>query len=156
MNRAEARAALEELQGEYVACLDDGRYEEWPGFFNESCRYQILPASSHARGLLSGFYLCESQGMLHDRVLALRETSIFVPQGYRHLLGRPRILAVDDEGCRAETSYLVTRTIQGEETTMFAAGKYIDTITFAGAARFVERIVLTDSDGLDMYLIAPI
>ena len=58
MNSPGARAVVEELLVNYVACLDDGRFEEWPDHFTENCRYQIISRSSQQRGLPSGFYFC--------------------------------------------------------------------------------------------------
>lgn len=157
MNHRAARTIVEELLLEYVHCLDDGRFEEWPGHFAEQCRYQIIARSSHERGLPSGFYSCDSRNMMHDRVLALRHTSVHLPQTYRHVLNGTRIMSVDGDVCRAETNYLVVRTVQGGEMTLFASGKYLDTVVLAeGGAQFSEKVVLTDSDGFDMYLLAPL
>lgn len=157
MNSPAVRAVVEELLLDYVACLDDGRFEEWPDHFTERCRYQIISRSSQRRGLPSGFYLCDSRNMLHDRVLALRHTSVSVPQTYRHILNGTRIISVEGDVCHAKTNYLVVRTIQGGEMTLFASGEYVDTVVFAdGGAKFSEKVVITDSDAFDMYLLAPL
>jgi anthranilate 1,2-dioxygenase small subunit len=155
--RTEARLRVEELMREYAACIDDGRYEAWPAFFTEECRYQIIPRESHERGYVSGFYLCESKGMLKDRVLCLRETAIYEPQSYRHLIGGTRVLEINGQTCRAETGFAVIRTSNEGEMSIFAAGKYIDTVVFeADAARFREKLALTDSTRIDVLLAAPI
>jgi anthranilate 1,2-dioxygenase small subunit len=157
MNKTEARIAVEELLREYAACIDDGRYEEWPAFFTEECRYQIIPAESHERGYVSGFYLCESRGMLADRILCLRETAIYEPQRYRHLVGGTRVVSLEGEACRAETPFAVVRTTNEGEMSLFAAGKYVDSVVFeAGAARFREKLVLTDSTRIEILITAPL
>jgi anthranilate 1,2-dioxygenase small subunit len=157
MNRTEARLTIEELMREYAACIDDGRYEEWPDFFTEECRYQILPKESHELGYVSGFYLCESKGMLKDRILCLRETAIYEPQRYRHLIGGTRVLELDGPRCRAETAFAVIRTTHEGEMSLFAAGKYIDTVLLdEKGARFSEKLVLTDSTRVEILIAAPL
>jgi anthranilate 1,2-dioxygenase small subunit len=157
MTKTEARLAVEDLLREYAACIDDGRYEDWPAFFTEDCRYQIIPAESRERGYVSGFYLCESRGMLTDRILCLRETAIYEPQRYRHLVGGTRVLALEGGECRAETPFAVIRTSNEGEMALFAAGKYVDTVVFeAGAPRFREKLVLTDSTRIDILIAAPL
>jgi anthranilate 1,2-dioxygenase small subunit len=157
MDKTQARLAIEELLRDYAACIDDGRYEEWPAFFTEHCRYQIIPRESHERGYVSGFYLCESRGMLKDRILCLRETAIYEPQTYRHLIGGTRLLASDGSACRAETPFAVIRTTLEGEMSLFAAGKYQDTLLFEnGTPRFSEKLVLTDSTRIDVLIAAPI
>jgi 3-phenylpropionate/cinnamic acid dioxygenase small subunit len=110
-----------------------------PDFFTERCRYQIIPRASHERGYVSGFYLCESKGMLKDRILCLRETAIYEPQNYRHLIGGTRVLEIDGPDCRSETPFAVVRTT--EKMSLFAAGKYRDVLRFEDSkARFGELV----------------
>jgi anthranilate 1,2-dioxygenase small subunit len=157
MGKTEARLAIEELMREYAACIDDGRYEEWPEFFTDECRYQIIPRESHERGYVSGFYLCESKGMLKDRILCLRETAIYEPQSYRHLIGGTRVLDVDGRRCQAETPFAVIRTSHEGEMSLFAAGKYVDTVALdENGARFSEKLVLTDSTRVEILIAAPL
>lgn len=157
ISRSEARASIEELLREYSACIDDGRYEEWPEFFTDECRYLIIPRESHARGHVSGFYLCESKDMLKDRILCLRETAIYEAQNYRHLLGGTRVLEQDGLCFRAETGFAVVRTTAEGEMSIFAAGKYADTVVFEnGQPRFREKLVLTDSSRVEILIAAPI
>jgi anthranilate 1,2-dioxygenase small subunit len=156
-DRTRARLAIEDLMREYAAVIDDGRYEEWPAFFTEQCRYQIIPAESHERGFVSGFYLCESRGMLADRILCLRETAIFEPHRYRHLVGGTRVVGLEGSECRAETPFAVIRTGNEGDMALFAAGRYVDTVVFEdGAAKFREKLVLTDSTRIDVFIAAPL
>jgi anthranilate 1,2-dioxygenase small subunit len=157
IDKTEARLRVEELLREYAACIDDGRYEEWPALFTEECRYLIIPKDSHERGYVSGFYLCESRGMLADRILCLRETAIYEAQQYRHLVGGTRVLECSDAGCRAETPFAVIRTTQDGAMALFAAGKYVDQVVFEGdKALFREKLVLTDSTRIDILIAAPL
>jgi anthranilate 1,2-dioxygenase small subunit len=157
MNKTEARLAIEEMMCEYAACIDDGRYEEWPEFFTDDCRYQIIARTSYERGHVVGFYLCESKGMLRDRILCLRETSIYEPQSYRHLISGTRIVHQDGSVWRAETGFTVIRTTNDGAMSIFVAGKYVDTVVFSNdVPRFRDKLVLTDSSRLEVHLAAPI
>jgi anthranilate 1,2-dioxygenase small subunit len=157
MNKTDARLIIEEMMREYAACIDDGRYEEWPEFFTDECRYLIISRESHERGHAMGYYLCESKGMLRDRIVCLRETSLYEPQQYRHLIGGTRIVAVDDSVCRAETGFTVIRTTQDGAMSIFIAGKYVDTLVIENdVPRFREKLVLTDSTRIEVHLAAPI
>ena len=157
IDKAEARLRVEDLLREYAACIDDGRYEEWPAMFTEECRYLIIPRESHERGYVSGFYLCESRGMLQDRILCLRETAIYESQHYRHLVGGTRVLEWSSGSCRAETPFSVIRTTQDGAMSLFAAGKYVDEVVFEGdKALFREMLVLTDSTRIDILIAAPL
>lgn len=152
-----ARLRVEELMREYAACIDDARYEQWPSLFTEECRYLIIPRDSFERGYVSGFYLCESRGMLQDRILCLRETAIYESQQYRHLIGGTRVIDWSSGGCRAETPFSVIRTTQDGAMSVFAAGKYLDEVVFQGDnALFREKIVLTDSTRIDILIAAPL
>ena len=154
---SEARLRVEELQREYAACIDDGRFDEWPAMFTDECHYLIIPRESHAKGYVSGFYSCESRGMLADRILCLRETAIYEAQACRHLIGGTRVIAFDGAICKAETPFAVIRTTQDGAMSIFAAGKYVDTVAFEGArALFREKLVLTDSTRVDILIAAPL
>ena len=42
---------VQELQLRYAHALDEDRLEDWPDFFADGCRYQVIPRENHARGL---------------------------------------------------------------------------------------------------------
>ena len=78
-----------QLNADYVRAIDDDRLEDWPGFFSEPCLYVITTAENHRLKLPAGIIYADSQGMLKDRVAALREANIYERQAYRHLVGLP-------------------------------------------------------------------
>lgn len=52
---------------------------------------------------------------------------------------------------------IVVRTLQAGEMGIFAAGVYLDTITFEPETpKFIEKIVVTDSPQIDMLLAGPL
>lgn len=154
MDGAERLFRVAALNSDYAACLDADRLEDWPGFFLDQCLYKITTADNHKRGYEAGVIYADSKAMLLDRVAALREANIFERQAYRHIVGMPRLGA----DFRAETPFLVVRTMRDGRMDLFAAGRYLDRIDTAadGALRFSERIVVCDSPRFDTLLAIPL
>ncbi len=95
--------------------------------------------------------------MLRDRVSALREANIYERQTYRHLVGLPTILGEADGMVRAETPFLVVRTMRTGAMDLFATGRYVDRLIERDAAlRLRERIVVCDSSRIDTLLAIPL
>ncbi|MGH7014248.1 MAG: aromatic-ring-hydroxylating dioxygenase subunit beta [Stellaceae bacterium] len=148
---------VERLLARYVACIDDDRLEEWPAFFAERCRYQIISNENYSRNLPIGVFVATSQGMLKDRVAALREANIYEAQRYRHLVSSILILKNDKGIVRAQSNYHVVRIMQDGATTLFSTGRYLDRINLNGAMPvFEEKIVVCDSRRIDTLLAIPL
>ena len=157
MDRLRLRLELEDLYTAYAAALDDGDLERWPEFFTAQCRYEIIPRENFERGLPLAVMRCESNGMLRDRVDALRRASVYGPRALRHLISGVRIIAVDAGVIRAQANYAVLQTRPDEETTVFNAGRYLDRLVReAGALRFQERLCVFDSVLVPGSLVFPI
>lgn len=157
MNRIQLRLEIEDLYTAYAACLDDGDLEQWPEFFTDECRYEIIPRENYDRGLPLALMRCESRAMLGDRVAALRRSSVYGPRALRHLTSGVRITAVDGELISARANYAVLQTLPDEETTVFNAGRYLDRLVREhGALRFRERLCVFDSVLIPGSLVFPI
>jgi 3-phenylpropionate/cinnamic acid dioxygenase small subunit len=145
------------LNADYARAIDDDRLEDWPDFFAESCLYTITSADNHRQGLPAGLMYADSQGMLRDRISALRQANIYERQTYRHLVGLPAILGEKDSSTIAETPFLVVRIMRDGRMDLFATGRYLDTLVEeAGALKFRERIVVCDSSRIDTLLAIPL
>jgi 3-phenylpropionate/cinnamic acid dioxygenase small subunit len=145
------------LNADYARAIDDDRLEDWPGFFSESCLYTITSADNHRQGLPAGLMYADSNGMLRDRVSALREANIYERQAYRHLTGLPALLGEKDGGTLTETPFLVVRIMRDGRMDLFATGRYLDTlIEEAGVLKFRERLVVCDSSRIDTLLAIPL
>lgn len=145
------------LNADYARAIDDDRLEDWPGFFSESCLYTITSADNHRQGLPAGLMYADSNGMLRDRVSALREANIYERQTYRHLIGLPAIVGEKDAGTLTETPFLVVRIMRDGRMDLFATGRYLDTLVEeAEALKFRERIVVCDSSRIDTLLAIPL
>ncbi len=151
------RFEIEDLYAAYAECLDDGELERWPDFFTDECLYKIIPRENYERGLPLAVMLCESKGMLQDRVEALRRTSVYAPRALRHLLSGIRIKGHEDGLIRVQASYAVLQTLTDEETRVFNAGKYLDRLVRdGGELKFKEKLCVFDSVVVPGSLIYPI
>lgn len=151
------REAIARLQMEYVHAIDNNELERWPQFFTEKCFYQIIPRADYDQGRLIGVWFCDNRGMLEDRVSSIREVNVYEPHVYRHVIGPTEILEAKDGVCRAQTSYLVVRTMHDGDMHVFSAGRYVDEIVMEGsAARLRKRVVVTDSWRYDTLVVIPI
>jgi len=151
------RLEVEDLHAEYCAALDEGRYEDWAALFTEDCLYRIVPRDNHERGLPLAIMHCESRGMLLDRIVAIRETSYYAPRTLRHMVSGIRVAAEADGAQRGQANYLVLQTLPEQPTTLFNAGRYLDTmVREAGRLRLKERLCIFDSIVVPNSLIIPI
>jgi anthranilate 1,2-dioxygenase small subunit len=151
------RLELEALYTDYVHCLDADELECWPDFFTEDCFYRITSAENYEAGMPLGLIHATSRNMLKDRVSALREANIYEPQRYRHLVSSIKIIKDRGDALDLVVNFLVVRTIQEGDMTIFAAGRYLDQIRRQGEAwRFARKTVVLDSRQVDTLLAIPI
>lgn len=159
---ADTQRKIETLIYDYAHCIDDDRLEEWPDFFTEECRYDIIGREAFAKNMPVGIMSCDSRGMLKDRILALRTANIYEPHFYRHLISAIRIGekegdAEQDGAISVTSSYAIIRTMQEGDIAVFSSGKCLDKIVFEGGeAKFKERIVVCDTDRIDTLIVIPI
>jgi 3-phenylpropionate/cinnamic acid dioxygenase small subunit len=151
-------ARVADLNARYTDAIDADRLEAWPDFFLDDGRYRITTAENVAQGLPLSIMYAASRAMLRDRVTALREANVYEGQRYRHVLGTPLITAVEADGLRARTSFMVARVMRTGDTMLFATGCYEDRVVLdaSGGARFVEKTVILDSRQIDTLLAIPL
>ncbi len=151
-------ARVADLNARYADAIDADRLEAWPDFFLDDGRYRITTAENVAQGLPLSIMYAASRAMLRDRVTALREANVYEGQRYRHVLGTPLIAAVEADGLRARTSFMVARVMRTGDTMLFATGCYEDRVVLdaSGGARFAEKTVILDSRQIDTLLAIPL
>jgi len=148
---------IAELLHAYVHTLDDGKYEQWPDFFTDDALYKIIARDNYERGLPLATLFCQGQGMMRDRVHAIRDALVYAPHYLRHVVSAVRIVGRDGDCFRAETNYVVFSTRQDEETQVFNSGKYLDEIVYAdGRPRFKSKLVVYDSLVIPSLLVIPL
>ena len=152
-----ARDAIARLMTQYVNLIDNDQLESWPALFTEKCIYQIISRRDFDQGLPIGLWFCDNRGMLEDRVNSVREVNVFEPHVYRHVTSATEILDHQNGVYKAQSSYMVVRTMQDGEMVMFSAGRYLDEIVIEGEnALLQKRIVITDSWRYDTLVAIPL
>ena len=151
------RLELDQLYADYVHCLDADDLERWPDFFTEDCFYRVTSAENYQAGLPLGLIYATSRNMLKDRVSALREANIYEPQRYRHLVSSIKIVEGYEHTLDLMANFMVVRTMQEGDMTLFAAGRYLDQIRRVdGSWKFARKNVVLDSRQIDTLLAIPI
>ena len=151
------RLELEQLYTDYVHCLDGDELERWPDFFTEDCFYRITSAENYEAGMPLGLIHATSRNMLKDRVSALREANIYEPQRYRHLVSSIKLLDDQAHAIDLAANFLVVRTMQEGDMTLFAAGRCLDQVRREdGGWKFARKTVILDSRQIDTLLAIPI
>jgi anthranilate 1,2-dioxygenase small subunit len=154
------RAELEQLYTDYVHCLDSDELEGWPDFFTEDCSYRVTSAENYEAGLPLGIIYATSRNMLKDRVSALREANIYEPQRYRHLVSSIKVVgfpAGAAEPLEVVANFVVIRTMQEGDMTIFGAGRYVDRVVRTeGIWKFAAKTVVLDSRQIDTLLAIPL
>jgi len=151
------RWEAEELLDRYAQCLDEDRLEEWPEFFSEKAVYKIISRVNVERNYQLATILCDSRDMMKDRVIAIRNASVFSQRYLRHLVTNVRVAGQEGEAWLVKSNYVVLQTLQNEETKVFNAGQYVDKIVFEnGSPKFQEKIVIYDTIQIPGLLVVPI
>jgi len=151
------RLELEQLYTDYVHCLDADELEHWPDFFTEDCLYRVTSAENYEAGMPLGLIHATSRNMLKDRVSALREANIYEPQRYRHLVSSIKICEELGETLDLVANFIVVRTMQEGDMTLFGAGRYVDQVKHAnGTWKFARKTVVLDSRQIDTLLAIPL
>ena len=148
---------VESFLADYVHRLDDGKIDEWTGFFTADAFYQITTRENFEAGYPIGIMLCKGRGMMEDRVLALKTANVFEPHTYCHIVGRPDLKEESTGALSARSNFIVYRTMEDGEAHLFATGKYLDRIVLEdGQPKFEERRVILDSRRIDVLLVFPL
>lgn len=172
LKRYELLLEMQQLHADYAAAVNGGRAEDlarWCELFTEDGVYKLIPRENHERGFPLATLAFKGQGMLKDRVYAIRETLFHDPYYQRHVIGPPRWLgsqpgdvggagaAAPFEVHRFETNYAVFRTKLNGPSTVFNVGRYVDTVVQTPAGlRFAEKLAIYDSEMIPNSIIDPI
>jgi 3-phenylpropionate/cinnamic acid dioxygenase small subunit len=151
------RARLADLYCAYDDALNDGDLERWPTMFTEVCVYKVLPRENHERGMPIAVIYCESRAMLEDRVVALRETSVYGPRIISRITSGICLRAAAEDGLRLTANFALFQTMPNQPSELFLCGRTHDRVVDdAGALRFAERLCIYDSTIIPTSLVYPI
>ena len=151
------RLRVDDFYADYVHVLDDDRLEEWPDFFTQDGAYRIVTRENRELGLPLHLIYCDGQGMMIDRITAMRTANIYEPHVYCHSISAVRVLGVEGREIRARSKFTVLRTMTDGQTLIFACGRTFDTLLDVdGELRLRERLVVLDSKRIDTLLVIPL
>lgn len=164
------RDEVDDLFWRYAEALDEGPLDAWPDLFTEDGSYRVVPRSNFDRGLRLATMRCDSRAMMRDRVYALQSANFYVARRLRHVVGVPRIEAIDGrpDAWTVRAAFSVFETLSLQPTAVLAVGEYRDVVVrdpaaaaadgadSVGALRFAERLVLNDSDLVPNSLVLPL
>ena len=151
------RQEIADLHARYAACLDDGRYDEWPNFFTEDAWYRIVPRENYERDLPLSILSLKGRPMMLDRIHGATSTIFHAPYYQRHLLSLPVLTAKDGGKIESIANYTVIRTKRDMPAELFSVGYYYDLIVKQEAGlKFSQRFCVFDNDLIPNSLIYPI
>lgn len=151
------RLRVDDFYADYAHVLDDDRLEEWPDFFTQDGAYRIVTRENRELGLPLHLIYCDGQGMMIDRIAAMRTANIFEPHVYCHSISATRVIGVEGREIRARSNFTVLRTMTDGETSIFACGRTFDTLLDVdGELRLRVRLVVLDSKRIDTLLVIPL
>jgi anthranilate 1,2-dioxygenase small subunit len=137
--------------------IDDGLFDEWLDFFEDSSSYIVIPRENRIRGLPGGLMHCQNKARLIDRITSLRHANKMNPHFDRHIVSGSLITSVDDDVVSAQSNFLVVQTDLSGASKLFCAGCYEDKIALrAGTEKLLERCVVVDTFSVPTMLATPL
>jgi anthranilate 1,2-dioxygenase small subunit len=150
---------IEDFLFDYAECLDNRRYQDWPGFFQSNdCRYEVLSRENFDLGLPAPLMSCYSHGMLVDRVTMLvKDTLTHRPIYLRHQTTNLRVETADPSTVIARANFTVHQSDVEGVPSLYLVGRYQDEIAMGSEGPKLRRkSVILDSFGIDTMLAVPI
>ena len=152
-----SRAELRDFYEDYAAVLDAEALAEFPSFFTEDAKYQVISRENHDDGLEHAPIFCLGRAMIEDRVTATVEAALYQPRSLRHCVSGVRIVGVEGDEVRAEANFLIVESLVEKEPEILMVGRYLDRVVReAGALKFRERSCVYDNYRIRTTLVIPV
>jgi len=152
-----AYPAVVALEYAYGRCIAENRLEEWPEFFAEPCLYRVVPRENDELGFPLSIMMCDSRGMLQDRVRSLREANIYNIHYPLYQISNIEVVGEDGGTLDVRAIYAAFQTDREGHTKVFSVGRYRDKVVFVnGQPRFREKVVVLDTFNVPNLLAVPL
>jgi anthranilate 1,2-dioxygenase small subunit len=152
-----SRAELRDFFEEYAACLDAEALADFPSFFTEDAKYQVISRENHDDGLEHAPIFCLGRAMIEDRVTATLEAALYQPRSLRHFLGGIRILGEEGGEVRTETNFLIVESLIEKAPEILMVGRYLDRVVREGETlKLRERSCVYDNYRIRTTLVIPV
>ena len=153
----ELRLEIEEFHTEYCWTLDNGKLEDWPGYFTEDAVYRITARENADAGLPVGLVYADSRAMIRDRAFAIQHTQMYAPRYMQHFVSNVRVLQIAGDLVKAQSNYLLLQTLVDGPTTIHQSGRYYDTFKRVGGKLLLkERQCVYDTVLIANDLVLPV
>ena len=148
---------LQTLYNDYVLALDQDNLDQWLSFFSETCVYRIISRENDELNLPIAVWHSDTKAMLRDRVLALRDSTLYRPRYLRHLISGMKINQIKDDIIYAQANVLIAETVIDFKTQILLSGRYMDEIILEdGKYKYRKRVCIYDSTLLPTSLVYPV
>ena len=156
-DQSQLRQQLRDLFEDYAACIDDRELERWPDFFSDDALYRVIARENYDAGLTHAAMYCDGISMIRDRVVAIRETTVYEPRALRHFVSGVRVLGIDGDVVKATANFMIVEALANSEPRLSLVGRYIDTLVGVdGSWLFKDRSCVYDNYRIHTSLIFPV
>jgi 3-phenylpropionate/cinnamic acid dioxygenase small subunit len=147
---------VEALYYDYAAAIDE-EVERWPNLFTEDARYRVTSRENFDRDLPLAPIYCQGRGMIVDRAMAVRQTTVYAKRFMRHAITNVRVAGADGGALSARAVFAIYETGEDTISRLFAVGRYIDTIVRSdNGLLFRDKLCVLDSNVVIGSLIYPV
>lgn len=150
------KAGIDDLYARYAETICDGDIEAWPEFFTDDCLYHVKPRSNHERGMMLGPIFSESKGALIDRVVAIRNSMVFAQRAMCYVVGTTRVVETNGDTARTRSMFSAYHTLDDGDSHLLMVARTFDHVELGEELRFMERIVIFDTERVPGALIYPV
>ncbi|MEH6502676.1 MAG: aromatic-ring-hydroxylating dioxygenase subunit beta [Cycloclasticus sp.] len=151
---------IENLNRDYICALDKLDMNAWLGCFSEQGTYTFISEENDRRGLPIAFMLDDCYERLQDRVTQVVDIQFDSSEHYqmRHFTQLVSSSELADGRLQAEFNFTIYYTQRDtNQTHILCVGRYQDIIAIEdGAARFIQRRAITDTNVLPRYIVYPV
>jgi len=152
-----SRAELRDFFEDYAACLDAEALTEFPAFFTEDAKYQVISRENHDDGLEHAPIFCLGRAMIEDRVTATTQAALYQPRSLRHFVSGVRIVGEEEGEVRTEANFLIVESLIEQAPEILMVGRYLDRVVRqADGLKFRERTCVYDNYRIRTTLVIPV
>ncbi len=149
-------AQVASFYGRYLGALNRGDLAAWPAAFLEDGCYRVSSAENVLAGWDVDLVLCETKGMIEDRLYSLQNACTFEPRLIRRIASNFQVVEMTDHwDVRAD--FIATQARLDQPISIFAAGYFEDKVVSTdGEIKFLQHRCVCDNDLVDNSLIFPL
>ena len=151
------KSSVDDLYARHAEIICDGDIEAWPELFTDDCLYHVKSRANHERGQHLGPIFSECKGALIDRVVAIRNSMVFMPRAICYVVGSIRIVSLESDRINTRSMFSAYHTIDNVDSELLMVGRTFDQMVQTDAGlKFAERLVVFDTERVPGALIYPV